>query len=339
MAGTANAYGQINPQLVDPYPIETTLAGMAADPQKQGIGVPLLALYRSDRGLQGSLAAEELQKQHQFSRDRLQAEIAKNIADATTAAAKEPGALELLNAPGGGYAGQLDQGVMSRAIQRQNMQANAAQMKTVLEGYKAGAEGGAVPSVGDTSALAGMPLSLQDPTTTRNAIIAANARVAAAQVGAGSGASVTIPGNVPGGGQFQMRFRNVTPENAGTVATNAAATGKAVSASLSPQVSLNGTPQTPAPGTPSAGVPAPTVGSGVSPNAPRTDQRDVAEGARMAGSAYVSSLPANSDIKKQLQQGTGRPPIQSANGKFYVLGPNNQGYEIPQKFLDMYRVR
>jgi hypothetical protein len=341
MAGTANTYGQINPQIVDPAPIETTLAGMAADPLKQGIGLPLLALYRSDRGLQGAYAADEMQKQHQFMRDRLQAEIAKNIADATTAAAKEPGALELLNATQGGYGGQINQDVMARAIQRQNMQANAAQMKTTLEGAKAGAEGGYFMPTADVSGLIGSNVERGDPTTTTNAKIAAAARIAAAQAGAGGGSAVTIPGNMPGGGQFSQRFRNVTPENAAAVAAQAAATGKAIGAGFAPQVNLTPGGQQPAPaaGTPAAGIPTPNVGGGASPSAPRTDQRDVAEGARMAGSAYVNSLPTGDPIKQKMQQGTGRPPIQAANGTYYVLTPSGDGYPIPKKFLDQYRVR
>jgi hypothetical protein len=314
---------------------------MAADPQKQGIGLPLLALYRSDRGLQGAYAAEEMQNQHQFARDRLQSEIAKNMNDALIAANKEPGALDLINNAQGGYGQYVNQDVMSNAIQRQRLAAIAAQAKTGLEAAKAGAEGGYFMPTGDVSQLIGSNVERGDPTTTTNAKIAAAARIAAAQAGAGSGAAVTIPGNMPGGGQFNMRFRNVTPENAGTVATNAAATGKAVSAGFAPQVNLTPGGQTPAPaaGTPAAGIPTPNVGGGASPSAPRTDQRDVAEGARMAGSAYVNSLPTGDPIKQKMQQGTGRPPIQAANGTYYVLTPSGDGYPIPKKFLDQYRVR
>ena len=193
-----STYNQLNPQLVDPYNIETTLANNVSDPQKIGTALPLLMMYQSDRNLQGQQAARGLEAQHAFNQQKLESEIrdqnVKNIIAARTA-----GATDLVSASNAGRPAYA--GVPSGLLGAKSLLENREAFASILQ--KAG--GGALEAEKSGNPLLpgqlGEVTGLQSGTATPEAIQVAQIKAAADMAGHDSNAVHMSVGGTTNTGQ------------------------------------------------------------------------------------------------------------------------------------------
>jgi hypothetical protein len=286
---------------------------------KQGVAMPLLNLYRSDRALQGSLAGEELQNQHAFAQQKLQAEIAKNIAE-TMISGTQHGALDVLRGTPG-TAGMFAGGNAAAYDQAQDLfgrKTLAGIVKETGQGAQALTESGnplvpgAVNSVlGGPYSAAGVPLKLQ--------VQAANAAAKGAGTPKGPNTSVSIQN--PWGGESATISGHNQEEVAANTASQMdiwrrAATGGAANAaggsggSTSAQPNATAGNTKPAQANTARAAPQPVINSARDVIHQRSGQGD----------------PAAADLKKGFVGG--QPNLQIHNGRVLGQGGSGKWYDV-----------
>jgi len=187
------AFQGINPRIVDPYPIETNLADMIANPSTTGVGLPLLNLYRADRDVQSRNYMDQLNLQHQLAMQQMGAymatEGARSLPELQKAGLLGAASRNPLFAPF--YQG-MDPNDIS-AIGNLGIQMQRGEIaKNIQQASQAGAEAGTPFSPATVSSVSGLPTTAGDPLALAKERIAAAGRVAAAGVGLDR-ATITSP--------------------------------------------------------------------------------------------------------------------------------------------------
>src|SRR5580765_11197 len=182
-----SGYGTFNPNAVDPYPIETTLA-QAGYGQYPAEAQTQLDYYQMERQRNANLYGQELSAQHEQFRQNLQQQMYEQNIKGLTELAKSPGGLQLAAASPyyQGILGGADPETIAAVIGQQREAQSATDYEHGASGLKSAVEAGAV--IPDTSNVPGMRIMgtvpVGDPVSIRSALIAANARLGAAGIAA-----------------------------------------------------------------------------------------------------------------------------------------------------------
>lgn len=187
MAGSGTGYGQYSAQALEPYRIEDTLA-QAGYGQYPAEAQTQLDYYQMERLRHENLYGQEMEKQHAFAKQNLEQQLYEANLKGLYEAGKTPGMLQLVAASPQyqGVLGGADPDTVASVVQQQREQQLAADYEKGASGLKHAIDAGAV--IPDTASVPGMRVmgttQIGDPVAIRAALIAANARVAAARAGA-----------------------------------------------------------------------------------------------------------------------------------------------------------
>jgi len=220
-----SGYGTFNPNAVDPFPIETTLAHDAygqypAEAQTQ------LDYYQLERQRNANLYGQELEAQHEQFRQNLAQQMYEHNIKGLTELAKAPGGLQLARASPyyQGILGGADDPTVLSVIAQQLEAQNATNLEHGGAGLLSAVNAGvAVPNTANVPGVRQMGnLPIGDPVAVRDALINANARIAAANIRASADKdNLVVPVNMgkdPVTGEMNkagLKIRlNATPEEA-----------------------------------------------------------------------------------------------------------------------------
>jgi len=306
------AFGQISPQMLDPYPIESELVRQLGTAQS-ATALPMLNLYRSDRQLQGNIAAVGAQEQHDFARQQLQAEIQKNMIDAINTGA-DKGTLEILaSSPQlAGMLGNANPEALARRQAEHTQKAAVERANTGLQAAYHGVQSGNVLAPGTVSSLIGQPVGSDVPLAIKTAQIGAAGDGGGGRVNESvqvydprTGQTRTISGKDPVAVDQRVQMRRDQNEAAWRAGRPGAVNG-APSASAPPTA---GAP-------PAAGAPPSRGADRVNP--PQAGTLRAVDAATTAEARNIISEMAkrNHPVAVELQKGYagGTPPLKIENG-------------------------
>lgn len=186
--------GTYSPQIIEPYTVQTNLANKMAD-QAPGLLLPLMNYYDQMHQTGEAQYNDQLNTQRNIAYQNIHAQMVDNAVKAMDVSMKNPAAFDLIaHAPGfSSLLGGADADTVNRVgttLQNQQLLGN---YKTIGEAATGMAGGGITPPVADFSRITGTNLQPQLPTSTTNALIAGNARIAAEQARANAAETETIP--------------------------------------------------------------------------------------------------------------------------------------------------
>jgi len=194
--------------MVDPYPIESTLAQGMMDPRSSGVATALMPMYLAQRASQTSNYMDQIGQQRQLAQQQLQATMADNIARALTEGYKS-GSTGLLAANpllGGTLFAGMDPATRDYYINQANLAHQGEMLKTTGEGVNQLSMAGLEVSPQTASTLTGgVPMTQGTPRD----IAVANIK-AAATLGAAAMPRVAYEVNDPEGlGKYSISARSV----------------------------------------------------------------------------------------------------------------------------------
>jgi hypothetical protein len=186
MPTSSSGYGVYSPQAIDPFPIETDLAKIIASNNNPDNAMNLLGQYHTERLTSEGNYNQMMQGQHDYARQQLAATIHENNVKALQEGFKTPGLLDAYNSP---QYGDITAGINPDVLQRGSTNLRSMQLAEQLQKGGAGLESttnaGFQPDSAQASvATGGLAGPQGQPVSTQNAIIAANARLAAARTAA-----------------------------------------------------------------------------------------------------------------------------------------------------------
>jgi len=177
-----------SPQAVDPYPIESELV-------KDGPGnLGMLALYRSDRKIQGQGYEDQLAQSHEFAKQQLAAQMKEAMAKNLVDLAKVPGGVDFAAQSGVGLDIGADPAALARWGQATNLAQAAENWNKGATGFQHASEGGFLVDPGAVPGMAGMQGTLTDTSRVRAAQIQAAAHAAS---GGGKEQKLTLNQQLP----------------------------------------------------------------------------------------------------------------------------------------------
>jgi hypothetical protein len=179
MASSGIQYGTTNPRGMDPWPIEQTLAPLAAAGSSAN-AQRMLGDYQTQREIAGNVYGQDLEQQHAFAYQQLQQQMQENYIKAAMEAVKTRGGISALNAVAPGALANLDPSVASGIEGGLTSLQNAQILKDAGAGAYSAVEAGRGPTDAQAYAASGgllgpqgTPLQLQ---IAREKEAAANAR-------------------------------------------------------------------------------------------------------------------------------------------------------------------
>lgn len=338
MAGTsAIPYGNENPRGIDPFPIESTLAGIvgANNPAQASI---LLDQYRFHNQVVGDQYQAALQQQHDAALAAIHAQMQDTMAKAAPEYAAK-GILGLLPGVLPDATSGTDPSVLADAIARTNAGQTSGTFKNVGEGISAARTGGAMPNLTGINNQYGLNLTPVDPIRVEAEKVAANARLGAASIAANAAQnpSSTVVVDTPYG---KMNLAFPRKMNQAQVYANLDARGiprldpAPANAALPPPPPLTmAQPDTPA--TPPVGQtnlpPAQTSRPNTTNTMPTNEQAGAAA-ARQTVLANIDRIQTThpdvyNDIKAGMAKNGGVPQVQQdASGKWHAVGASGNPY-------------
>jgi hypothetical protein len=197
---SSSQYGVTAPAGSDPYPIESTLSQLAFK-ENPVEAANMLDVYRSMNEANTGNYNYALNQQHQYAYDQLAATMAQEHAKNLLEANKTPGGLSLLQASNN--ASDIDPSLISGLETNLARAQGAETFNKAAGGAYSAVQAGFDPNAQRLAELTGGVTGPQgEALSTKNAIIAANAKIAAAKIhgpAAGNTQPVTYPIDTPGG--------------------------------------------------------------------------------------------------------------------------------------------
>lgn len=332
MASSIN-YGVTAPGGTDPYPVETALATEVGKNSPQE-AYNLLNMY----GIQNMVGADNynyaLAGQHDFAKQQLAAQMHENNMKALEAGYKTPGLLAAYNSPQ--YAdivAGIDPNQMQNASTNLERAQSAETFQKAAGGAYSAVEAGFDPNAQKLAELTGGVTGQQgEALSTKNTIIAANARLAAAalranatKAAAGPTQSIQIETNR---GKMNVTY----PRSWSDAQIDADLAAKGVKPTYAPG-SASDNRQLPPEANP-GGQPGPQTPATPGPNKQMTQKpNNTAAGAKQLQDTIAANIenykghPAYADIKAGMAANGGRPLVGTdSEGKLRPKGASGKTY-------------
>ena len=334
-----------NPQALDPYPIESELVKDTASP------LAMLAMYRSDRKIQGQGYEAEMAGQHEFAKQQLAAQMQEAMAKNLVDLAKVPGGVTFAGESGAGF----DAGADPAALQRWALATNEAQAAENFNkgatGFQHASEGGFLADPSMVPGLKGLQGTLTDTSRVRAAQIQAASHAAS---GGGKEQKLTLNQQLPYdpitglpssiGGSIPVSQYPAYQEWSQKYARWRADTDAGLNPGPMPPMPGSKTPLPPAPSGGSQTTSAPPAKTVAPPPAaaPGTPERSGLKTSSDPGRAAQTSVmqnvntlskstrPEHQAVAKDIQAGMNGTAyrIETRNGKQVVIGKSGNAYPL-----------
>jgi len=361
-SNSASGYGVTAPAALDPFPIETKLAELAAG-NNPGNAANLLSQYHQQQVASEGNYNYNLNQQHKFAYDQLHEQMANNYRNQMLEAGRQAGGLPLLNSPSfGGAGGGIDPNLVQQIDTGLRRAQDAKTFSEAGSGLSSTTAAGFQPSQAQADyATGGLAGQRTDPVAIQTAKLKLQGDLARAAASGAHAKYMQVPiklGETSSGqpitGTYPVRI-GASDEEIKQGAATALRTYQGFG--YVPGTGLGGA--TPPPGTPpdtshsirpgtgtNLGVNPQAPAKPAAPATPATQQATPAQSAapkqfvtdpqsQNAAKQAVKLLPP--DQKKQVLanlQGAGGsviPVIQRPNGRLAFVGRDGNEYEVPSR--------